>query len=295
MCARRRLRVRCHALIHHHVFTNLILVFIILSSISLAAEDPVRAHSPRNHVGYWANWGELGVRGLIHPITMCKTRDPLTRCWGGGGAEMWGAGKSWGAWGNLGGPWGCLGGERGRRGGHWGGGVTPFPPPPPQILGYFDYAFTSIFTVEILLKVRQGCPQGFGGDPQGFGGGGPQCRGSRPPPDDSLRRLPAQRLLLPQLVQPPRPAGGRSLPHLLWHPVSWGENWEALGMPLGALGGTRSASGGTGSTAGATGSTAGGTGSTFEGTGATGRHWECHWEALGALLGALESTGSATG
>ncbi|XP_074936590.1 voltage-dependent L-type calcium channel subunit alpha-1F, partial [Phalacrocorax aristotelis] len=64
------LRVRCHALIHHHVFTNLILVFIILSSVSLAAEDPVRAHSPRNH-----------------------------------------------------------------------------------ILGYFDYAFTSIFTVEILLKM----------------------------------------------------------------------------------------------------------------------------------------------
>ncbi|RMB90025.1 hypothetical protein DUI87_33583 [Hirundo rustica rustica] len=65
-----RLRVKCHALINHHIFTNLILVFIILSSISLAAEDPVRAHSPRNH-----------------------------------------------------------------------------------ILGYFDYAFTSIFTVEILLKM----------------------------------------------------------------------------------------------------------------------------------------------
>ncbi|XP_053824106.1 voltage-dependent L-type calcium channel subunit alpha-1F [Vidua chalybeata] len=64
------LRVKCHALINHHIFTNLILVFIILSSISLAAEDPVRAHSPRNH-----------------------------------------------------------------------------------ILGYFDYAFTSIFTVEILLKM----------------------------------------------------------------------------------------------------------------------------------------------
>lgn len=56
-CAPGRLRVRCHALIHHHVFTNLILVFIILSSVSLAAEDPVRAHSPRNHVGYWADWG----------------------------------------------------------------------------------------------------------------------------------------------------------------------------------------------------------------------------------------------
>nr|XP_042701761.1 LOW QUALITY PROTEIN: voltage-dependent L-type calcium channel subunit alpha-1F [Chrysemys picta bellii] len=65
-----RLRVGCHALIHHHIFTNLILVFIILSSISLAAEDPIRAHSFRN-----------------------------------------------------------------------------------IILGYFDYAFTSIFTVEILLKM----------------------------------------------------------------------------------------------------------------------------------------------
>uniref|UniRef100_A0A8C8SRK0 Voltage-dependent L-type calcium channel subunit alpha n=1 Tax=Pelusios castaneus TaxID=367368 RepID=A0A8C8SRK0_9SAUR len=64
------LRVGCHALIHHHIFTNLILVFIILSSISLAAEDPIRAHSFRN-----------------------------------------------------------------------------------TILGYFDYAFTSIFTVEILLKM----------------------------------------------------------------------------------------------------------------------------------------------
>ncbi|XP_078004023.1 voltage-dependent L-type calcium channel subunit alpha-1F [Phascolarctos cinereus] len=64
------LRVSCHALIHHRIFTNLILVFIILSSVSLAAEDPIRAHSFRNHV-----------------------------------------------------------------------------------LGYFDYAFTSIFTVEILLKM----------------------------------------------------------------------------------------------------------------------------------------------
>lgn len=27
---------------------------------------------------------------------------------------------------------------------------------PPQILGYFDYAFTTIFTVEILLKVPPG-------------------------------------------------------------------------------------------------------------------------------------------
>lgn len=44
------IRVACHTLIHHHIFTNLILVFIILSSCSLAAEDPIRAHSFRNNV-----------------------------------------------------------------------------------------------------------------------------------------------------------------------------------------------------------------------------------------------------
>nr|KAF6310171.1 calcium voltage-gated channel subunit alpha1 D [Myotis myotis] len=64
------IRVGCHKLINHHVFTNLILVFIMLSSASLAAEDPIRSHSFRN-----------------------------------------------------------------------------------IILGYFDYAFTAIFTVEILLKM----------------------------------------------------------------------------------------------------------------------------------------------
>uniref|UniRef100_A0A6Q2XAD2 Voltage-dependent L-type calcium channel subunit alpha n=1 Tax=Esox lucius TaxID=8010 RepID=A0A6Q2XAD2_ESOLU len=64
------IRVGCHQLINHHIFTNLILVFIMLSSVSLAAEDPIRNFSARN-----------------------------------------------------------------------------------IILGYFDYAFTAIFTVEILLKM----------------------------------------------------------------------------------------------------------------------------------------------
>ncbi|XP_038422087.1 voltage-dependent L-type calcium channel subunit alpha-1D isoform X13 [Canis lupus familiaris] len=64
------IRVGCHKLINHHIFTNLILVFIMLSSAALAAEDPIRSHSFRN-----------------------------------------------------------------------------------TILGYFDYAFTAIFTVEILLKM----------------------------------------------------------------------------------------------------------------------------------------------
>uniref|UniRef100_A0A665U6B8 Voltage-dependent L-type calcium channel subunit alpha n=1 Tax=Echeneis naucrates TaxID=173247 RepID=A0A665U6B8_ECHNA len=65
-----RFRVFCHKLINHQIFTNLILVFIMLSSVSLAAEDPIRNFSARN-----------------------------------------------------------------------------------IILGYFDYAFTAIFTVEILLKM----------------------------------------------------------------------------------------------------------------------------------------------
>ncbi|TSL97240.1 Voltage-dependent L-type calcium channel subunit alpha-1D [Bagarius yarrelli] len=63
-------RVGCYHLINHQIFTNITLVFIMLSSFSLAAEDPIRSLSARN-----------------------------------------------------------------------------------IILGYFDYAFTAIFTVEILLKV----------------------------------------------------------------------------------------------------------------------------------------------
>lgn len=43
-------------------------------------------------------------------------------------------------------------GGLGGQGGCWGHPIHPLPPTP-QILGYFDYAFTSIFTVEILLKV----------------------------------------------------------------------------------------------------------------------------------------------
>uniref|UniRef100_A0A672LUQ6 Voltage-dependent L-type calcium channel subunit alpha n=1 Tax=Sinocyclocheilus grahami TaxID=75366 RepID=A0A672LUQ6_SINGR len=56
-----RIRVGCHTLIHHHIFTNLILVFIILSSISLAAEDPIRAHSFRNNVLGYADYAFTSI------------------------------------------------------------------------------------------------------------------------------------------------------------------------------------------------------------------------------------------
>ncbi|KAJ8265911.1 hypothetical protein COCON_G00150100 [Conger conger] len=55
------IRVGCHFLIHHHIFTNLILVFIILSSISLAAEDPIRAHSFRNNVLGYADYAFTSI------------------------------------------------------------------------------------------------------------------------------------------------------------------------------------------------------------------------------------------
>ncbi|ROL48988.1 Voltage-dependent L-type calcium channel subunit alpha-1F [Anabarilius grahami] len=55
------IRVGCHTLIHHHIFTNLILVFIILSSISLAAEDPIRAHSFRNNLLGYADYAFTSI------------------------------------------------------------------------------------------------------------------------------------------------------------------------------------------------------------------------------------------
>uniref|UniRef100_A0A3P8U2V4 Voltage-dependent L-type calcium channel subunit alpha n=1 Tax=Amphiprion percula TaxID=161767 RepID=A0A3P8U2V4_AMPPE len=76
-CLCRSIRVACHTLIHHHIFTNLILVFIILSSCSLAAEDPIRAHSFRNNVSGAADWS-VGREGMtvhgafLHQGSFCR-------------------------------------------------------------------------------------------------------------------------------------------------------------------------------------------------------------------------------
>ncbi|XP_061488483.1 voltage-dependent L-type calcium channel subunit alpha-1S isoform X2 [Rhineura floridana] len=45
-----KIRVLCHRIVNATWFTNFILLFILLSSISLAAEDPIRAVSFRNQV-----------------------------------------------------------------------------------------------------------------------------------------------------------------------------------------------------------------------------------------------------
>ncbi|XP_064130449.1 voltage-dependent L-type calcium channel subunit alpha-1D-like [Loxodonta africana] len=58
------IRVGCHKLINHHIFTNLILVFIMLSSAALAAEDPIRSHSFRNTVSCEGTGGRGGGLSL---------------------------------------------------------------------------------------------------------------------------------------------------------------------------------------------------------------------------------------
>ncbi|XP_075458517.1 voltage-dependent L-type calcium channel subunit alpha-1C isoform X7 [Ascaphus truei] len=48
-----RFRLHCHRIVNNNIFTNLILFFILLSSISLAAEDPVRHYSFRNQILFY--------------------------------------------------------------------------------------------------------------------------------------------------------------------------------------------------------------------------------------------------
>ncbi|XP_062996842.1 voltage-dependent L-type calcium channel subunit alpha-1S [Elgaria multicarinata webbii] len=49
-----KIRVLCHRIVNATWFTNFILLFILLSSISLAAEDPIQAESFRNEIlGYF--------------------------------------------------------------------------------------------------------------------------------------------------------------------------------------------------------------------------------------------------
>lgn len=59
-CSARRLRRLCHSIVTMRYFEMVILVVIALSSIALAAEDPVRTDSPRNNVSAAPGWRGLG-------------------------------------------------------------------------------------------------------------------------------------------------------------------------------------------------------------------------------------------
>lgn len=130
-----RFRITCHKIVNHNIFTNLILFFILLSSISLAAEDPVKNDSSRNQVMliWWliCDYSVMfGCRSLFQPIAAGHA----------GRAEA----------------------------------APPWPPSDIlilqlsafaemlkvksmmislQILGYADHVFTGLFTIEIILKV----------------------------------------------------------------------------------------------------------------------------------------------
>ncbi|MGH0116584.1 UNVERIFIED_CONTAM: hypothetical protein FKN15_014784 [Acipenser sinensis] len=54
-------RISCHKIVNHNIFTNLILFLILLSSISLAAEDPVRNDSFRNKILGYADYVFTGI------------------------------------------------------------------------------------------------------------------------------------------------------------------------------------------------------------------------------------------
>ncbi|RXN01696.1 Voltage-dependent L-type calcium channel subunit alpha-1F [Acipenser ruthenus] len=56
-----KFRISCHKIVNHNIFTNLILFLILLSSISLAAEDPVRNDSFRNKILGYADYVFTGI------------------------------------------------------------------------------------------------------------------------------------------------------------------------------------------------------------------------------------------
>ena len=85
MSSLHRFRVICHKICCHPYFANIILACILISSAMLAAEDPLKANSPRNQVSrgqsqailgqgqlYWQNWPCLHIR-LIHHIWLSPT------------------------------------------------------------------------------------------------------------------------------------------------------------------------------------------------------------------------------
>lgn len=79
-----RFRKLCYKIINHSSFTNLILLFILLSSISLAAEDPIDPKSYRNQVISRFTW-RLNNNGYtkitFNKCSLCPSVLDLGLCW----------------------------------------------------------------------------------------------------------------------------------------------------------------------------------------------------------------------
>lgn len=133
-----RLRRFCHYIVTMRYFEMVILVVIALSSIALAAEDPVRADSPRNNVRAAAapRHGQGGT-GRVH---MCP----------GWALGLWR--RSSGCWAVR--PEVCRDPESPKQ--PWLRRRAPLRITPCrlQVLKYLDYIFTGVFTFEMVIKVR---------------------------------------------------------------------------------------------------------------------------------------------
>uniref|UniRef100_A0A8C0I969 Voltage-dependent L-type calcium channel subunit alpha n=1 Tax=Bubo bubo TaxID=30461 RepID=A0A8C0I969_BUBBB len=70
-----KFRMLCHRIVNATWFTNFILLFILLSSISLAAEDPIRAESFRNQIlGYF----DIGFTSVFTVEIVLKVSPSMT-------------------------------------------------------------------------------------------------------------------------------------------------------------------------------------------------------------------------
>uniref|UniRef100_A0A4W3J4L6 Voltage-dependent L-type calcium channel subunit alpha n=1 Tax=Callorhinchus milii TaxID=7868 RepID=A0A4W3J4L6_CALMI len=70
-----RFRVLCHRIVNDNIFTNLILFFILLSSISLAAEDPVHQYTHHlflSHLGCKKKNIMTAYGAFIHKGSFCR-------------------------------------------------------------------------------------------------------------------------------------------------------------------------------------------------------------------------------
>lgn len=116
VCVCTRFRKCCHYILTLKYFEFTILSVIAMSSIALAAEDPVSPDSPRNHVRFHRKDREfLQQPNRLHVCEnkisfSCQTQGKMLR-------------------------------------------FNSFPLFFLQVLRYFDYIFTGVFTFEMLIKV----------------------------------------------------------------------------------------------------------------------------------------------
>lgn len=59
-----RIRIFIHGIVTYPFFDTFIMVIIIMSSVALAAEDPVQEHSQRNHVLTYFDYVFTGIFAL---------------------------------------------------------------------------------------------------------------------------------------------------------------------------------------------------------------------------------------